>query len=108
MHVLRHLQWKYYILTRSAGRRMESCAEEIRTRVLSSITPCSGQNGKIHQNTGSLCRQWRGVFQDFHTTNLTFDVIGAVTMDQDMDAQAVDPKDQGDIVRWMKDILVSK
>lgn len=45
---------------------------------------------------------------DFHTTNLTFDVIGAVTMDQDMDAQALDPKNQGDIVRWMKEILVSK
>lgn len=45
---------------------------------------------------------------DYHTTNLTFDIIGAVTMGEEMDAQTLQPSEKGDIVRWMKEILVSK
>lgn len=44
---------------------------------------------------------------DYHATNLTFDVIGAVAMGEDMNAQAIEPKDQGELVRLFKELTNS-
>lgn len=44
---------------------------------------------------------------DQHTTNLTFDIIGAVTMGVDMNAQQRDPKQQGELVRVYKQLIKS-
>ncbi|KAI1447778.1 cytochrome P450 [Annulohypoxylon stygium] len=46
------------------------------------------------------------VFQfDQPTTNLTFDIIGAVAMDEDMDAQYLDPAHQGELIRIFKELI---
>lgn len=41
------------------------------------------------------------------TTNLTFDIIGAVTMGEDMEAQHLDPAHQGELIRNFKAIVKS-
>ena len=41
------------------------------------------------------------------TTNLTFDIIGAVSMDEDMDAQHKDPSHQGELIRTLKQLTKS-
>lgn len=45
---------------------------------------------------------------DYHSTNLTFDVITAVTMAYDADAQRLHPSQQGTIVQTMKQLVKSK
>lgn len=44
---------------------------------------------------------------DLPTTNLTFDVIGAVTMGEDMNAQYLDPSHQGQLIVMLKEMLKS-
>ncbi|KAI1455996.1 cytochrome P450 [Annulohypoxylon moriforme] len=39
------------------------------------------------------------------TTNLTFDIIGAVTMDEDMGAQHLDPTCQGELILMFKELI---
>ncbi|VUC24471.1 unnamed protein product [Clonostachys rosea] len=39
------------------------------------------------------------------TTNLTFDIIGTVAMDVDMEAQKGDASDQGEFVRYFKELI---
>lgn len=45
---------------------------------------------------------------DEPTTNLTFDIIGAVIMGEDMNAQHLNPADQGDIIVPTKQLIKSK
>ncbi|KAI1095024.1 cytochrome P450 [Rostrohypoxylon terebratum] len=46
------------------------------------------------------------VFQlDQPTTNLTFDIIGAVAMDEDMGAQHLDPAHQGELICMFKELI---
>ncbi|KAI0883929.1 cytochrome P450 [Annulohypoxylon maeteangense] len=46
------------------------------------------------------------VFQfDQPTTNLTFDIIGAVAMDEDMGAQHQDPAHQGELIRMFEELI---
>ncbi|KAK7992351.1 hypothetical protein PG988_001145 [Apiospora saccharicola] len=50
----------------------------------------------------------RDVFSlDEITTNLTFDVIGVVTMGEDMEAQHMDPTRQGEMIRNFKAVIKS-
>ncbi|KAK2591231.1 hypothetical protein QQS21_011073 [Conoideocrella luteorostrata] len=42
---------------------------------------------------------------DQHTTNLTFDIIGAVTMGEEMNAQQLDPRQQGELVGMFKELI---
>lgn len=42
------------------------------------------------------------------TTNLTFDIIGAVTMGEDMNAQHLDPADQGQLIVMIKEMIKSE
>lgn len=42
-----------------------------------------------------------------HTTNLTFDIIGAVGMGHDMKAQTLDPTKQGNITVWLSELTKS-
>ena len=42
------------------------------------------------------------------TTNLTFDVIGAICMDENMHAQYTDPSRQGELVRMFKQLIKSE
>ncbi|KAG8425928.1 hypothetical protein J3459_008622 [Metarhizium acridum] len=42
---------------------------------------------------------------DQHTTNLTFDIIGIVTMGEDMNAQHVDPTQQGELIKRFKELI---
>lgn len=44
---------------------------------------------------------------DEPTTNLTFDIIGAVIMGEDMNAQHLNPADQGDIIVPTKQLIKS-
>ncbi|KAI0399829.1 cytochrome P450 [Xylaria palmicola] len=44
---------------------------------------------------------------DRHTTNLTFDIIGAVAMDEDMKAQNIDQASQGELIRMFKDMITT-
>lgn len=44
---------------------------------------------------------------DLLTTNLTFDVIGAVTMGEDMSAQHLDPSHQGQLIVMLKELIKS-
>ncbi|KAK6214427.1 hypothetical protein LQW54_004334 [Pestalotiopsis sp. IQ-011] len=39
------------------------------------------------------------------TTNVTFDIIGAVTMDEDMRAQSLDPAHQGELICMFKELI---
>lgn len=41
------------------------------------------------------------------TTNMTFDIIGAVTMGEDMEAQHMDSSQQGDLIRMFKQLIKS-
>ncbi|KAI0391558.1 cytochrome P450 [Xylariaceae sp. FL0594] len=42
---------------------------------------------------------------DLHTTNLTFDVIGAVAMEEDLQSQHIDQSRQGDMIRMFKQMI---
>lgn len=45
---------------------------------------------------------------DHHTTNLTFDIIGAVSMGEDVNAQHLDPNQQSHLIRMFKELIKSK
>lgn len=45
---------------------------------------------------------------DQPTTNLTFDIIGAVTMGEDMNAQHVNPIHQGPLIIMVKQLVKSE
>uniref|UniRef100_A0A1Y1MQQ1 Cytochrome P450 n=1 Tax=Photinus pyralis TaxID=7054 RepID=A0A1Y1MQQ1_PHOPY len=42
---------------------------------------------------------------DQHTTNLTFDIIGIVTMGEDVNAQQVDSAQQGELIKGYKELI---
>ncbi len=44
---------------------------------------------------------------DQHTTNLTFDIIGIVTMGEDMNAQQLDLTRQGELLQIFKELIKS-
>lgn len=44
---------------------------------------------------------------DQHTTNLTFDIIGIVTMGEDVNAQQVDSTQQGELIKSYKQLIKS-
>lgn len=44
---------------------------------------------------------------DQYTTNLTFDIIGAVTMGEDVKAQNTNPSLQGELIKMFKELIKS-
>jgi cytochrome P450 len=54
-----------------------------------------------------LAKSGEAISLDRITTNLTFDIIGAVTMGVDMSAQHLDPAKQGEMVRMFKELIKS-
>ncbi|KEY72659.1 hypothetical protein S7711_09159 [Stachybotrys chartarum IBT 7711] len=53
----------------------------------------------------ALARSGDTISMDQITTNLTFDIIGAVTMGEDMSAQHLDPAQQGEMIRVYKELI---
>ncbi|KAI9897401.1 hypothetical protein N3K66_007257 [Trichothecium roseum] len=61
--------------------------------------------GKYLEILDQLARSGEEFSLDDYTTNLTFDIIGAVTMDEDMDAQQIDPGMRGELIQKYKELI---
>lgn len=55
----------------------------------------------------TLARTKEAFSLDLHTTNLTFDVIGAVAMEEDLKSQHINESCQGDMIRTFKELISS-